>query len=277
MNCRFCGKNGEGESFDKWVKPTFTDHDKLLPGKIVCNDCLFWFDEASAELAIKVGKDKPQKMRNYSHFIVDGEWQPLSKGNKAAMKNLLLSEPFPELAAISDTGQKHIVFRAKRNQLGSKAGWVQFEEKDLWIEPRELRELLEIIQPALSVFGKGEIESGNYLPYRIVEFGLDEWQKLEAKIKLVRGSLFFNLVVFLAQKQEFDNARDSSGFTRDHLARNRRRVQKPVSSHDLGAIREHSEGQFVHEQPGQVCQLTMFENVGGDTGQTSKTSGGDIK
>lgn len=122
MRCRFCGGNGEGIQFQDWVKPTFTDRDKLLPGEIVCNACLFWFEEASQELANITGKDKPQRMRNYSHFVVNGEWIPLSKGDKARMVELLTSEPFPELAAIADSGQKHIVFRARRNPQGSKAG-----------------------------------------------------------------------------------------------------------------------------------------------------------
>jgi hypothetical protein len=33
--CRFCGSEGEGELFTDWVKPTFTDHDKLKPGETV--------------------------------------------------------------------------------------------------------------------------------------------------------------------------------------------------------------------------------------------------
>lgn len=49
-NCRICGKNGIGQLFDDWVKPTFTDWDKLQPGEIICNDCLFWFDESSEVL-----------------------------------------------------------------------------------------------------------------------------------------------------------------------------------------------------------------------------------
>lgn len=122
MICRFCGKPGKGEDFQKWVKPTFTNHDKLLPGEIVCNDCLFWFEESSQELADRTDKDKPQRMRNYSHFIVGGEWHPLSKGDKAGMIELLTSVPFPELAAIAESGQKHIVFRATRNVPGSAAG-----------------------------------------------------------------------------------------------------------------------------------------------------------
>lgn len=102
--CRFCGQSDKsGRPFNQWVRPTFTDHDKLKPGNIICDDCLFWFDEKSLELAHVTGKDKPQRMRNYSHFIVNGQWTPLSKGDKAQMKEILLTPPFPELAAIASS------------------------------------------------------------------------------------------------------------------------------------------------------------------------------
>ncbi len=117
--CRFCGEEVEGGvAFDQWVKPTFTDFDKLLPGDAVCPGCLFWFDEASTVLQTHFGKDVPQRIRNYSHFIVNGDWLPLSKADKSAMTALLLNPPFPELAAIASSGQKHIVFRAVRNPPG---------------------------------------------------------------------------------------------------------------------------------------------------------------
>jgi hypothetical protein len=227
MICRFCGKEGAGVPFDKWVKPTFTDHDKLLDGEIVCSGCLFWFEQKSEQLTKAVGKwwptaddapeaDRnrlqavwggyaiPQRMQNYSHFIVSGQWTPLSKGDKARMIELLLGEPFPELAAIAESGQKHIVFRAARNPAGSRAGWVQFEENQLWIEPTTLREWLDLVIGMLSVFAKSEIESGNYLPYRVIEYGIEQWQADVAIIKPRRGSLFLKLVIFLAQRKDKD-------------------------------------------------------------------------
>jgi len=263
--CRFCGRQNEGDDFQRWVKPTFTDLDKLLPGDIVCNDCLFWFDERSEKLAMLVGKEKPQRMRNYSHFVVGGEWIPLSKGNKARMSEVLLGEPFPELAAIAESGQKHIVFRATRNPAGGRAGWVQFEEQTIWIEPGELKSLLEVVEQLHSIFSKTEIQSGSYLPYRVIQFGLQEWQALENSIKPQRASLFFNLVVFLAQRKDNEDERNSGGSARNNLAGHRQRVQKPVSSDDLAAVREYNPGQRIqHQQPRKVRQLNLFEAGGGD-------------
>jgi len=257
--CRICGNDSEGKDFSKWIKPTFTDHDKLYPGKIICDGCLFWMDEASQELAAKMDKNKPQRMRNYSHFIIDGEWVPLSKGNKRKMAELLLNPPFPELATIAESGQKHIVFRATKNQLGGNAGWVQFEEQSIFVIPKELKGLIDIIQSLMVEFSKSEIETAQYKPYRIINFGIEQWHALEQKLKPLRSSLLFNLALFLAQKSEKTGGRKSSGFTGNSLEGNRQRVQESVSSDDMGAIREHGEGQRVHEQSGEVHQLSLFE------------------
>lgn len=224
--CRFCGQASDGVSFEKWVKPTFTDFDKLQSGEIVCNACLFFFEEASPELAKRMGKEKPQRMRNYSHFIVGGEWIPLSKGNKAQMRELLLGDLFPELAAIADSGQKHIVFRASRNQTGSKAGWVQFEEQKLYLIPDELRGLLGPVELLYAEFSKGEIETGDYAGYRILKFGMDRWLELENQIKAMRGKPIFSLALFLAQRSD-DGEREqesSSGVVDGDMARDTSRL-----------------------------------------------------
>lgn len=198
--CRICGHPDKGLPFVKWVKPTFTDHDKLHPGSIICDGCLFWFQERSLELAIRVGKEKPQRMRNYGHFIVNGDWTPLSKGDKAKMTEILLASPFPELAIIATSGQKHIAFRARRNPPGGTSGWIQFEEESLWLKPDRLEILLNPIENLMLGFSKAQIESGDYIPAYILKFGFAEWKSLEVQIAPHRGSKLFALAVFLAQK-----------------------------------------------------------------------------
>lgn len=244
--CRICGRVGEGTPFKRWVRPTFTDHDKLLPGDIVCEACDFWFAEknpavskavgkwwATAEEAMKANEPRvaaffkkakreplpeeifepyaggwciPQKARNYSHFEINGVWVPLSKGQKAEMRSLLTTSPFPELAVVADSGQKHIWFRAQRNAPNASAGWVQFEEETVWVDPRNLSELLTVFEELMLGFGKGQIESGEYYQQIILQFGFDRWRRLEKKIKPHRGGVLLKLVSFLAQKPDEDTA-----------------------------------------------------------------------
>lgn len=201
--CRMCGQSGEGEPFDKWVKPTFTNYDKLKQGDIICNGCLFWFNEADADLAKIMGKDKPQRMRNYSHFIVAGQWTPLSKAHKRKMLELLgAPKAFPELACIADSGQKHIAFQAKRNPSGQSEGWVQFEENSLWVKPSELKSLIVTAEEMKQGFSEKAIESAEYEGAFIIKFGFARWQSLENVLKISRGTLLFKLALFLSQRED---------------------------------------------------------------------------
>ena len=260
--CRICGLETEGLLFNDWVRKTFTNFDQLVEGTIICHDCLFWFDESSAELAAKMGKDKPQRMRNYSHFVVGGQWTPLSKGQKRDMQRLLLSKPFPELAVVADSGQKHIAFRAMRNPSDTTAGFVQFEEQQIFVQPSELRQLLSMVEILYATFSKKEIKTGDYKQYRIRKFGLEAWYKLESQIGPMRDNLLFKLVLFLAQKEKGDTddatSRTGSRLAGDSLAGDTGGLQKQIPNDDLETIRgQHSE-RGVHGQSRKIHQLALL-------------------
>lgn len=191
--CRVCGQQSLGLSFSHWARPTFTDWDKLQPGNIICHACQFCFAEQSELLAQRVGKEKPQRMRNYSHFVVDGKWLPLSKAQKAQMTYLLLYES-PEVTIIAQSGQKHIIFRAI-------PGIVQFEEQQIsdW---RGLGELLATIETLYNGFSKSEIETGDYAQHRVLKFGTSFWWELESALRSRRQTALFGLALFLAQRKE---------------------------------------------------------------------------
>ena len=191
-------------AFSDWVKPTFTDWDKIgTAGEILCHACQFCFTDQNEPLAKLVGKDKPQRTRNYSHFVLRGQWIPLSKGAKHRMRELLL-DCAPEVAVIADSGQKHIIFRAT-------PGWWQFEEQAIRPFPRELRAILDPVERLYNAgFSKTEIESGRYSSKRLIDAGISLWQPAEREVSPWRGSIRLQLALFLAQKER-DDERDDSG------------------------------------------------------------------
>ena len=257
--CRLCGSHEPGVPFAEWVKDTFTDFDRLLPGDTVCNDCLFWLDEKSTELMRRAGKDKLQKMRNYSHFVKGGQWTPYSKGDKAGMRRMLLEPPFPELAAIADSGQKHIVFKARRNEIGQSAGWIGFEEMPIWVEPDQLDERLTLLDEMLGIFSKGEIAGASYYPHRIMQYGLERWQVAEARVSHWRGSGLFALALFLAQGVKDERTSEESGADdRDSMDGNPGGLQEPLSHDHLGAVRAGDQKRRVHKQSPEVPGQTVL-------------------
>lgn len=253
--CWLCGGSAFASvPLREFVKPTFTDHDKVgCPSSdVVCAACAFCHDEQSELLAGLVGKDKPQRMRNYSHFVVNGEWIPLSKGDKARMTELLLRQP--ELAVIAVSGQKHIIFRAQ-------PGWWQIEEQSVLPFPDRLRELLTVVESLYTGFSKAEIETGRYIQYRIAKFGLSEWWALESQIKNERGGLPLQLAIFLAQKGESEDdtgTRTGGESAGNYLERDPGRLQEPLPNEHLATVRGQYPVGGLHEQPGQVHQLALL-------------------
>lgn len=192
--CVTCGcADTVGLLFADWVRPTFTDHDKLHDGSIVCHACQFSFTDRNLELARRLGKPGVQRMRNYSHFILGGRWIPVSKADKSRMAELLLDGT--ETAAVAIGGQKHILFRCP-------SGWWQVEELTVRPDVALLQSLLGDIERLYTTFSKAEIETGRYAQHRIRAFGLEVWQVIESRLRWQRETPMFELALFLAQKKE---------------------------------------------------------------------------
>jgi len=233
--CRICGGSGSGQPFSGWVRPTFTNHDKLQSGSIICHACQFLFDESSELLATRVGKEKPQRMRNYSHFVVGGVWYPLSKCDKGRMKTYLFGTDFPRLVVIAESGQKHILFRAMWNSPGlCDYGYIQFEEQGAFVNRSNLQAILSSVEKLYIAFSKESILTGRYNTNFIMKHGSDWWWSLEQQIQKYRRTLLLEIAVFLAQKGE-DREGESGGIVADNLARNPIRLQAQIHEY-LGAI-----------------------------------------
>lgn len=186
--CRITGRAGKGIPFERWVKETFTDHAYLKPGDIISNEALLCFDESSLEIQQKTGRDKPQRFRTYSHFVADGSWYCLTKADKQRMIALL---PTASLVCITDTGQRHILFK-------HKDGMWQLDE--MFVRPDiETFTFLHSSMMALLALGfsQEEIRSGNYSQGRIAKAGVDSWRELETKLRPYRGTQIFTFTSWL--------------------------------------------------------------------------------
>jgi len=188
--CRITGKESTGTPFHKWVRDTFTDIGSLHPGTIISNEAMFCFEEGSEYLQQKAGKDKPQRFRNYSHFVLNNEWHMKDKGQKSDMLTLLVSKP--EICVIAESGQRHLLFK-------HKPGTWQFEDQTIYPDVDFLMYLHSLVYSLCCTFSIDEVLSGQYSQHRIIKHGASLWREAESKLKQHRGTPMFSLSLFFAK------------------------------------------------------------------------------
>lgn len=259
-SCYLCG----GSVYDPSpvaFPSTFMDYDKARcsDSLYLCQACLFSMEERSELLASLVGKDKLQRMRNYSHFVLNGQWYPLSKADKTRMYDLLLQ--CPELSVIAVSGQKHLIFRAQ-------PGMWQIEEAAVQPELGLLQDLTRRVVPLYSNgFKKSEIRTGEYKTYRVKKYGVDRWYHDDMPLREWRGSPYLELAVFLAQKGDTGGRDDGEGAASGQVrppgvvsvARHGCNLQAAVCEGDLGSVPGAPPGRGDGDsQPGHLRQLTLL-------------------
>jgi len=259
--CRLCGAPGAGLPFADWVKPTFTNHDQLHPGAIICQACQFSADDNSTLLQARMGKDKPQRMRNYSHFVVGDAWQPMHKGMKSEMLAALRSNP--AVAVIAVSGQKHIAFRAR-------IGWWQIEESTARPEMARLEECLTHVSALYRIFSKGEISEDQLSPGRMMQYaqawGMADLLRRQAALRPQRGAIAFELAIFLAQKEEEDAGTErlptaishGAAPADPHLAGAGQQLQEQIRTQHLAAIRGQHPVGGLHFDSEPILQQSLF-------------------
>lgn len=252
--CRLCGDDATGTAWGEWIKETFTNHDKLTPGTIICHACLFCTDDHNLTLQQRTGRDKPQRMRNYSHIVTRGRaWHPLMKNQKRLIARHLQAWP-AHVAVISLAGQKHLIFRAR-------VGTWQIEEQSLAPQPTLLAHL---ITHAASLYTAGAsktaIEVGEYDQRTLMAIGLTTWQRRERELRAHRGSLLFQLAVWLARKDEADDRdpRQGDDAAPADLGGRAAGLQGEIQVHDLAAVRGPGSERGVHDDAQPVSQPDLF-------------------
>lgn len=187
--CRITGKKSKGVEFKKWLKPTFTDLGSLLPGNIISNEALFCFDEASAEIQLKTGKEKLQRFRTYSHIVFNNTWFCVTKADKQQIFEMICLGA--QLVCLTDTGQKHILFK-------HKPGMWQLDELYIYPDIEYLKMLHSTMQNLLEVgFTQSSIIAGTYNPNFIAKNGFDVWNENEKELKEHRGKPMFDFASWM--------------------------------------------------------------------------------
>jgi len=188
--CCITGKVGIGHPFKKWVKDTFTNLDVLYQGEIISNEAIFCFEEKSELIQSKTGRDKPQKFRSYCHIVTnENQWICLTKADK--QKIVCILQQSPMLVCLTDSGQKHVLFKNKPPFWQLDDSHVMPNIVDFNFLHSTMMELLEL------GFSQTEIKTGKYYHSRILSVGISLWQNLEDKISQRRGEPIFDFAAWL--------------------------------------------------------------------------------
>lgn len=187
--CWLCGgkTKGQGLSTNTAIKKTFMDYDRAKnhSSNNICAGCAFCL--------------KHRSLRNYSILATKDR---LHHPGRNEWREILFNPPEPPFVAIITlSGQKHLHFKG---QIAESQDFypVLLEETEVIIDQVELARILNTVEFLYSNgFTKTEIETGNYKQHRILDFGINEWEKLESRIKEYRPSGLLDVALYIAQKQ----------------------------------------------------------------------------
>lgn len=197
--CWVCagGTHGRGLPVADWDgSVSIATRARNAAGQAVCESCL-WIAARHTDVPGKTGNT-----RNYSWLYAHGE--PLliaSKGDKPAIREWLRRpHRAPWFAALADTGQKHVVPFVMVNGPGSRRALFDEVPIELPASPAGWKIVDDLTDLLTAGATKEEVEAGEYR---------GALSRCEAEVRAFerehghrRGSGWFSLVVFLAQRDE---------------------------------------------------------------------------
>jgi len=155
-NCFYCGNEcNQNNSIKEFVKKTFTNYD-LVKGpssKFVCEECVWAFGSKS-KIAMNDGEIRSGSPRNYSWLITEKNKIAYTKKHVKELRSLLFSPPKTKFKLIlSDSGQKHLIFRMDWANSQDNF-YIQFEEEKVLINIEKLKYYLDITDKLSAAIGK---------------------------------------------------------------------------------------------------------------------------
>jgi len=165
-NCYYCGTDCDSTyGVKQYVKDTFTNRDivKYPASQYVCQGCAMSLGDGWADMEMIDGSVKefttPRSMapRMYSWLITEGKRLAFTKAHIPIVRGKLTDAeklPDPPFSwVLSDSGKKHLIFRAPV-ALSREAFGVMLEEKEILVVPGLLKDRLGLAARISSKIGK---------------------------------------------------------------------------------------------------------------------------
>lgn len=210
--CFFCGGCcGEDVPSSEFVKDSFTGLDTVTFSPFVCFGCVDSQREQAdirlPNMECRVG----QKVRGYSWVITETSRIAATKAHREFLFETILNPPEPPFAiVITDSGQKHLIYRSVVNW-DQNHFVVGLETEHIQVDRSKVVERMELVRSVCAVVGKPALtermsaHAGMMLFETLGQEVMDRWFA-------VKSDPLTRLVVWLcAKKDECVNGNIASG------------------------------------------------------------------
>lgn len=193
--CWLCGSmvaEGEGWRLKDFLTPTFTNHTLAAApsSDTVCQPCVYlgsgesWRAYCASRPEMGLKAVHPLSWRSYSHVFAPGMHACPAR---AEWRRWLLEPPPPPFVfVLTETGKKHVIYRALASYDRDRY-WLQVEEDRVLIDRVLFAPVLERFEALLMAgFTREEVRSGVYSQGRLLK-GRGVWEQQEPAMRIARA------------------------------------------------------------------------------------------
>lgn len=199
-----CGRNIATKDF---IKQTFTNRDIVInpAGEYVCNGCVLSMRE-KFDLTLCDGEKRiNQRVRLYSWVLTESTQTAASKAHLDFLLKSVIQPPDPPFAIIlSDSGQKHLVFRGVVNY-SREVYIVSLEDSHYEIRRSELTSILTVCKKIIAAVGKmarTKIDTPYGYKSIMAFYGVAEAEKILSEWDAIKYNPAINVIWWLAPNKE---------------------------------------------------------------------------
>lgn len=185
--CWLCGGPTHGDGWARrMIPPTFTNHNlaQVQTSQTICTACAYFGAGETWRAFVAANPDRglkavhPLSWRSYHQLFTPSRHEcPISRVRLRAI--LLGDVETPCVLTVSESGQKHLLFRAPIAHETTRL-LVQWEEDRIWVPRETFARVLATIEALYALgFSKDSIGTGRYHSGQLIKVGLTAWRLLE--------------------------------------------------------------------------------------------------
>jgi CRISPR type IV-associated protein Csf1 len=184
--CFFCGGScGEDVPSSQFIKSSFTGLDTVTFSPFVCHGCVASQNE-QADIKLACGEKRSgQKVRGYSWILTETSRVAATKAHRQFIFKNLIEPPKPPFSIVlTDSGQKHLIYRSVVNW-DTDHFVVGLETEQIQVDVSKVIERYVLVRSVCAVIGKPALterlssHSGMMLFEKLGQKILDEWLSVD--------------------------------------------------------------------------------------------------